>query len=160
MRRPARPDDLAAVHAVFMARTVNPWLGYEPMTPAEFRPIFEAFVRSGRFFVFEEKGRIAGFYRATRFDGRGAHVAELGALAVDPDAQGTGVAQRMLTDAIAMLKAEGVTRIELRVDADNPRARAFYEKMGFATEGVARRAFKRRDDAEPIDDLMMALVFG
>lgn len=156
MRRLARAEDLCAVHAIFMDERVNPYLGYERMPVEEFRPIFARFIDGGRFYVFEQNGRIAGFYAVTRFSGRGAHVAELGALAVDPALHGTGVAARMVEDAAAMLREDGVARIELRADADNPRGLAFYKKLGFVPEGVLKRAFKRRDDQAPVDDVIMA----
>lgn len=160
MRRLARAGDLEAVHAIFMDPAVNPFLGYERMALEEFRPIFADFVAGGRFHAFEHEGKVAGFYSATRFPGRGSHVAELGALAVAPALHGSGVAEAMLADAIAMLTREGVTRIELRADADNPRGLAFYRKMGFEIEGLLRRAFKRRYDPEPIDDVLMARRCG
>ena len=156
MRRLAAFEDLGPVHAIFMDGRVNPFLGYERQPAEDFRPIFERFLGSGSFYVFEQDGRVAGFYSATRFHGRGAHVAELGSLAVDPALQGTGVATRMVEDALAMLAGDGVSRVELRAAADNPRGIAFYRKMGFAAEGALLRGFKRRDDPEFVDDVLMA----
>ncbi|MEQ1932040.1 MAG: GNAT family N-acetyltransferase [Parvularculaceae bacterium] len=155
MRRLARPQDLSAVHAIFMDARVNPHLGFEPMSVDAFQPIFERFLAGGAFHMFEERGRIASFYLVMRFSGRGAHVAELGALAIDPALQGSGVAARMMEDALARLREEGVTRVELRTDAGNLRGLAFYRKMGFEVEGVLKKAFKRQDDPEPIDDVLL-----
>ena len=49
------------------------------------------------------------------------------------------------------LAADGVRRIELFAEADNLRALRFYEKHGFAREGVFRGAFRRAviGDANP-----------
>jgi putative acetyltransferase len=101
---------------------------------------------------------VQGFYKALRQDGRCAHVARLGTVAVDPAAQGTGLARRMLGEAIACLKDEGVRRIELTLEADNPRAAHFYQKLGFEPEGRLRAAYKRAGQEGYIDHLVMALL--
>jgi RimJ/RimL family protein N-acetyltransferase len=112
MRRLATPEDLHAVFTLYMHEKVVPYLGYDPMPLEDFRPIYQEMVESGRFFVYELDGRIAGFYRATRYPGRVQHVASLGTLAVDPALHGQGVALAMVSQAIDELKAAGVNRIE------------------------------------------------
>ncbi|NCT96873.1 MAG: GNAT family N-acetyltransferase [Comamonadaceae bacterium] len=62
----------------------------------------------------------------------------------------------MLQAAIAAAWAKGLTRIELTVRADNPNARALYERMGFAHEGLQRGAF--RVDGQSVDSHAMALL--
>jgi RimJ/RimL family protein N-acetyltransferase len=159
MRRLATPEDLQAVFTLYMHEKVVPYLGYDPMPLEDFRPIYQEMVESGRFFVYELDGRIAGFYRATRYPGRVQHVASLGTLAVDPALHGQGVALAMVSQAIEELKAAGVNRIELCVESDNAPGLRFYEKLGFQREGTLRKFYKRADDAEAIDDHMMALLF-
>jgi RimJ/RimL family protein N-acetyltransferase len=158
MRRLATPEDLHAVFTLYMHEKVVPYLGYDPMPLEDFRPIYQEMVQSGRFFVYERDGRIAGFYRATRYPGRVQHVASLGTLAVDPALHGQGVALAMVSQAIDELKAAGVNRIELCVESDNAPGLRFYEKLGFQREGTLRKFYKRADDAEAIDDHMMALL--
>ena len=51
----------------------------------------------------------------------------------------------------------GFARVELDVYEDNARAIALYEKMGFAREGIVRRA--ARIDGQFIDAISMALLF-
>lgn len=49
------------------------------------------------------------------------------------------------------------TGVELHVHADNLRAIALYEKVGFVREGMARGAI--RIDGRYIDSVLMALIF-
>ena len=158
MRRLATPEDLHAVFTLYMHEKVVPYLGYDPMPLEDFRPIYQEMVESGRFFIYELDGRIAGFYRATRYPGRVAHVACLGTLAVDPAFHGRGVALAMVSDAIEQLRAAGVKRIELYAESDNAPALRFYEKLGFEREGTLRKFYKRAGEADYIDDHLMALL--
>jgi putative acetyltransferase len=156
LRRLARPADLAAVHAIYMHPEVVPYLGVDPAPLAEFEPVFAELLASGAFFVVEKDGAVCGFHRATRYKGRARHVATLQTLAIDPHEKGSGLARAMVTEAIECLRAEGVKRVELLVEADNPRGVAFYRKLGFELEGCMKRAYKRAGDADYVDELIMA----
>lgn len=158
MRRLATPQDLEAVFSIYMHENVVPFLGYDPMPLDEFRAIYKELVDSRSFYVYEVDGRVAGFYRATRYPGRVRHVACFGTLAVDPSLHGKGVAQAMVTDAIARLKAEGVKRIELYAESDNAPGLRFYEKLGFEYEGTLRKFYKRAGEADYVDDHLLALL--
>jgi putative acetyltransferase len=158
MRRLAELQDLDAVFAIYMHERVVPFLGYDPMPLEDFRPIFDELVGCGCFYVYEVDGRIAGFYRASRYPGRVSHVACFGTLAVDPALHGRGIAQAMVRDAIDRLAAEGVKRIELYAEADNTAGLRFYEKLGFECEGVLRKFYKRAGDADYVDDHLLALL--
>lgn len=160
MRRLANPSDLSAVYALYMHERVIPFLGYDPMPLAEFRPLFEALCASGSFYVYERDGRLAGFYKTTRYPGRAQHVASLGTLAVDPRWHGQGVAREMVLGAIRDLQAAGVLRIELCAEADNPQAIRFYEKLGFVHEGTLRGFYRRAGDGHYVDERLMALLCG
>jgi GNAT superfamily N-acetyltransferase len=83
--------------------------------------------------------RIVGFSnfgpereRARGFTGR----AEVYAFYVHPDAWGTGVAADLMERTEVRLRAEGFDQAVLWVLDDNPRARAFYEKFGWAASGI------------------------
>jgi ribosomal protein S18 acetylase RimI-like enzyme len=158
MRRLARPDDADAVFAIYMHEKVIPYLGVDAMTRDSFQAVFEQLLATGRFYVVEREGRVLGFYKALRHEGRAAHVAYLGTIAVDPAQQGSGLARAMLEEAIEALRQEGARRIELSVEADNPRAERFYQKLGFDTEGRMRAAYKRAGAEGYVDQLMMALL--
>lgn len=156
MRRLATPEDIDTVFALYMHEKVVPYLGYDPMPLDDFRPIYQDLLDSRCFYIYERGGKIAGFYRATRYPGRVRHVASLGTLAVDPALHGQGIALAMVTEAIDTLIAEGVKRIELIVESDNAPALRFYEKLGFEREGTLRKFYKRAGDAQAIDDHLMA----
>jgi putative acetyltransferase len=68
-----------------------------------------------------------------------AHIGILG-IALLPEARGLGLGAQLLQAAIDKSWSCGLTRIELAVRADNPNAKALYERFGFEHEGLARRA--------------------
>ena len=135
MRRLATPADEQRVYDIYMHPDVVRYLGFDPM-PREH------------------------FYKVQRHLGRAAHVAYLGILAVAPEVRGSGLAQRMMQEALDKLAASGIRRVELTVEADNPRAIAFYELFGFVHEGTQRAAYKRSSDDGFVDELMYGLLLG
>lgn len=158
MRRLATPTDFDRIYDIYMHEDVVPFLGFDPMSRDAFGKVFDPLFESGCFYVCEVNEQVMGFYKAQRHIGRAAHVAYLGTLAVAPEAQGQGIAAAMLQDAIERLRRSGVTRVELTVEADNARAIAFYERLGFVHEGTQRAAYKRAADTNPVDELMYGLL--
>lgn len=158
MRRLATLEDIDTVFALYMHEKVVPFLGYDPMPLDDFRPVYQALVDSGCFYLYEREGKMAGFYRAARYPGRVRHVACLGTLAVEPAFHGQGIALAMVSEAIDTLKAAGVKRIELFAESDNAPALRFYEKLGFEREGTLRKFYKRAGDANYVDEYVMALL--
>ena len=153
--RLARPDDIEAVHRIYMDERVIPFLGHDSMDLEGFRTVFDRLLAARDFYVVEREGRVAGFYRIMPFDGRARHVAQIGTLAVDPQHQGTGLACEMVEGALRQMKAMGIRRAELQVEADNARGRAFYRKLGFEQEGVQRRAYRRGGEDTDVDEILM-----
>ena len=69
---------------------------------------------------------------------RRQHARMLG-IGLAPEWQGRGLGRRMIQRLLDWADDwAGVLRIELHVHADNPRAKALYESMGFAEEGRHR----------------------
>lgn len=159
IRRLAKASDCSTVHSIYMEPSVVPFLGYDPMPLDEFRPIYDDLVASKCFFVYEVNGQIAGFYKASRYQGRAMHVAYVGSLAIAPKFQSQGIAMDMMTEALDELVKDGVKRVELIVECDNPRAVAFYKRLGFQIEGTLRHFYKRASDANYVDDYMMSKIF-
>lgn len=160
MIRLARPSDLEAVFSIYMDESSVPFLSHDPMPLEEFRPIYSALVESGEFHVLEKDGEVVAFCRATRHVGRARHGAYLGTFAVHPRERGSGLAREFFETMIAKLEQEGVLRVELLVESDNPRALAFYRKLGFQHEGTLRAAYKRSEGATYVDELLFARLLG
>ncbi len=68
-----------------------------------------------------------------------AHVGTVG-ISVVCEHRGRGVGSALLEYLITHAPARGMTRIEIEAFANNPRAVALYERMGFEREGVRRGA--------------------
>ena len=71
--------------------------------------------------------------RARGFTGRG----EVWAFYVHPERWGSGAATQLMEHVEDRLKAEGFVTAVLWVLDDNPRARRFYERHGWAPTGIA-----------------------
>lgn len=84
-----------------------------------------------------------------------SHIGILG-VGLVPTARHQGIGPKLMRSAIEAAWATGLTRIELTVRADNARAKALYERLGFAVEGLLRCAF--RVDGEYADSYAMALL--
>ena len=160
MRRLATMHDKARVHAIHSHPKVSPFLTYEPMPLAAFGPVYDEMLASGAFFVWTVAGQVVGCYRITRYPGRAAHVALLRTLAVDPDAQGQGIAQAMVSDALVHLRADHIRRVELYAESDNARALRFYAKLGFVEEGRLRGFYRRAGESQDVDEVVMGLLLG
>ena len=74
--------------------------------------------------------------------------AEITNLAVDKDLRGQGYGEKILSQALEMLKKQGVTTVFLEVRRSNAAARGLYEKTGFEEIGVRKNYYnKPREDA-------------
>jgi RimJ/RimL family protein N-acetyltransferase len=68
-----------------------------------------------------------------------AHRGTLG-MGIVPAYRGRGLGLRLVQAVLDEARRSGFVRIELDVHADNARAIALYERIGFVREGVARDA--------------------
>lgn len=84
------------------------------------------------------------------------HVAQT-SLEVHPNAQRLGVGRAIMLGLFEWARAVGVNRIQLNVFADNDRAIALYESLGFERCGVRRRLVREADGSER-DDLEMGIL--
>jgi ribosomal protein S18 acetylase RimI-like enzyme len=71
--------------------------------------------------------------RARGYTGRG----EVWAFYLHPDRWGSGAATELMDHVEQRLKAEGFATAVLWVLDDNPRARRFYERLGWSATGIA-----------------------
>ena len=84
--------------------------------------------------VFEEDGVVVAF--AGTFPSRDPDAdGELGEIYALPEAWGKGVGHALMAACLAALRERGYADAILWVLADNPRARAFYEREGWALDG-------------------------
>ncbi len=86
-----------------------------------------------------------------------SHCGTLG-MGIIPGYRDRGLGKRLIAATLDAAKAAGMHRVELNAHADNLRAIALYERVGFEHEGVARDAV--RIDARYIDSVKMAMIFG
>jgi GNAT superfamily N-acetyltransferase len=90
-------------------------------------------VELGLAWVAEHDGRPAGMALARR---RSPRVARLTDLYVSPDLRGRGVAEALVREVVARLRADGAEAIELEVRASNDAARALFGRWGFLEEAL------------------------
>lgn len=65
----------------------------------------------------------------------------LWAVRVFPWLQGRGIGQRLVLAAERLLRSRGFRYAELGVETDNPRARRFYERLGYRLTGTRQDAY-------------------
>lgn len=88
-----------------------------------------------------------------------ADEAELLTIAVDPDHRRRGAARRLLDSIAAHAQSRGAHALFLEVGADNPAARALYDRKGF--KEVGRRAgYYERGPGRKADALILQLMLG
>ena len=85
------------------------------------------------------------------------HSGVLGMGVVD-NCRGRGIGTDLIATTLQAAQAKGLTRIELTVRTDNHRAKALYERFGFAVEGVCRRHM--RIDGVYHDSFLMSVLYG
>ena len=87
---------------------------------------------------------ITGFNRMARE--RAMHRGEIVQVYVDPGYRGQNIGEKLLRQALAYaFQLEGVEQVQLSVIANNQRAIALYEKIGFKSFGIQPRYFKVGD---------------
>lgn len=158
MRRNTSMEDFDQVYEIYMDETVNPYVNFEIIGTQAFQPIFEEMLGQGGFQVYEFEGEVISALVVSRFTHRLKHLAYIGAFGIKKSHQDRGVGAKIMQELISDLRADGVKRIELRVEADNERAIYFYQKLGFKAEGRLMRYMKRKNDADYVDVHQMALL--
>jgi RimJ/RimL family protein N-acetyltransferase len=107
-------------------------------------------------FVALAQGEVVGWCDVRRhFFPAHAHRGTLG-MGIIPAYRGRGLGARLLSATLGAAFDAGFVRVELNVHADNVRAIALYERVGFVREGVVRDAVFI--DAEYRDAIAMALI--
>lgn len=153
-------DDFDTVYGIYMDETVNPFMVYDPMPKAEFRPIFEEeFLKRDYFWLFQHEGEDAGMASVVIGPGRNSHAATILTLGIIPAHQAKGLGKKIMLEIIEFLRAKGIKRIDLAAEADNERGLAFYKKLGFQIDGIMPKYIKRRSDGHYVDEVLMSIVY-
>jgi ribosomal protein S18 acetylase RimI-like enzyme len=90
-------------------------------------------------FVGDHLVGIAGFYSFE--DTKSRHKGVLWGMYVTPEARGSGLAGALVDTLLEHARKE-VEQVQLTVVVTNPRARRFYQRMGFVEYGLEERALK------------------
>ena len=82
------------------------------------------------------------------------HRGELG-MGVHKRYRRLGIGQQLVARAIEKAKERGLERIELEVFASNVPASKLYEKMGFVTEGIKKKARKMDGNYDDVVEMVL-----
>ncbi|KTD36804.1 GCN5-related N-acetyltransferase [Legionella nautarum] len=156
--RLASVSDFDALFEIYMDEKINLFLNFEIMDKKTFREIFDDLMSSGKMYVYEYKENIVATCIVMRQKRRANHVVSLGTLATHPKFQGQGIGTQFMKALIEKIKLDGIKRIDLCAEADNPIALNFYKKLGFQLEGILKKYFKRPKEQQYIDEHMLALI--
>ena len=80
---------------------------------------------------------------------------EIYQLYVCPEAKGTGAAASLIMDGVSRIRLAGHKSAKLDVNAENARAIAFYEKMGWQRKGVETIMLDTLAEPYPLPCLVM-----
>ena len=146
--RPASPHDAVAIESIRVRgwqtayRHVFPPADLDalPVDPERWRARIAVPPLGWTTIVCEDDGSVVGF-ASTGPSRDEDDLGEVYAIYVDPDAWSTGAGRALMTAAEAALAAEFGAAL-LWVLEDNPRARRFYERAGWAPDGI-RKAEER-----------------
>ncbi|MEU3608114.1 GNAT family N-acetyltransferase [Streptomyces sp. NPDC035033] len=152
--RAALPGDAEPL-GLLDRETWSPLHAVLPAPSEPYPPFFDERHRPEDHLVAERGGVLLGYVRLGRPTplACNAHVRQIQGLAVAGAVRGQGVGRALLRAALAKARADGATRITLRVLGHNVPARALYEAEGFAVEGVLPGEFLL--DGAPVDDVLM-----
>lgn len=146
--REARPGDLSAVAAVFLACWHDSYAGFLPAhvigmydedgARALWRPTLSNPPADAVVLVAEQTGRgVLGVIRIGRDPDEPA-AGHVYSLYVHPDTQGFGVGTRLLAAADDRFRRDGVDEATLWVFAANAAALGFYSRLGWQPDGAQR----------------------
>lgn len=136
--REARPDDVAAIAAMFASDTLG---GHGDSADPEHLPLYlAAFARiaespNDTLFVAEIEGEVVGTFQTTfivTLTGRGSASLTIEAVHTRQDRRGRGIGEAMIRHAIEEGRRRGVRLVQLTSNAARTDAHRFYERLGFA----------------------------
>jgi L-phenylalanine/L-methionine N-acetyltransferase len=158
MLRPARNTDFNTIFDLYMHPEINPFLLYENLSQAEFKPIFQDLLNDEVLYVFEIDSQAVGMIKLIRLKHRCHHIAYLGGVAINPQYGGSGHGKAMLNAVLTLAKGMGLLRIELSTATSNHKAIGLYESLGFEKEGTLRKYTYLKSEGRFLDEVMMSYL--
>lgn len=146
-------------HVLGVVARERRYIGFVDAPPIEGTRAFLASLAAGdgvQMLAVTDAGAVVGWCDIVPSPHEGLrHAGRLG-MGLLPDYRGRGLGRRLVVESVRAARATGMERIELEVFASNTRAIRLYEALGFAHEGVKRRA--RKLDGAYDDNVIMALL--
>jgi putative acetyltransferase len=155
--RPVRPEDAEAIHQLrLLPSIIDNTMAIPSERIAEWHGRLASLGPDDHAFVAVVDGQVvgeAGLHVGRR---KGRHAASVGIMVHD-QFQGQGIGRELLETLLHVAdNFLGLTRVELEVFPDNPRAIRLYESCGFEHEGRKRKAVWRHGEHQ--DTLLMGRV--
>lgn len=101
-----------------------------------------------------DKKIIAQLFLQRSYMARLKHVGEVG-LSVSKEFWGQSIGSQIMLCAIEWAREKHITKLQLQVRCDNPRAIGLYQRLGFSIEGTIMRSIKI--ESHYFDDYLMGL---
>ncbi|MEM6812545.1 MAG: N-acetyltransferase [Pseudomonadota bacterium] len=152
-------NDFNDVYEIYMDKNNNPYLLHEISDQETFKPIFDGLLKRDQFYAYEIDNEVACICACDYGIARTSHVASLGTLAFKSKYHGKEYAQKFIQSIVNNLQEQGFKRIDLWVEADNPKAQKFYKKLGFKEEARIKNYYKRANYDDYVDEIVMAKLF-
>jgi phosphinothricin acetyltransferase len=140
--RPAVPDDLPALTAIYNHYIVNTTITFDlrPFEPEERRAWFDDHSSTGRHRLLvaaDADGAVLGYATTSRWRPKAAYDTTVeSSVYCRPDAVGRGVGSALYAALFASLAAEDIHRIVAGISQPNPASVALHRRVGFRQVGV------------------------
>lgn len=132
--RPARPSDAAQIVHFIHEHARDEGAG-DYVTITQEKLIERAFSARPRveILVVEEAGRLIGqvLFQEVFSSWKGELYLFVEDIFLSPSARGKGFGEKLIGQVARIAKERGAPRVDLTVDRENPRAQAFYKRLGF-----------------------------
>ncbi len=151
----ATETDFDFFYSLYMHPQVNPYLLYELMDAASFKPIYENLLQQQVLYKFNDGVNDAGMCKLVLHKYRDGHKMYVGGLAINPVYGGKGYGVLLMQDIIAFAKTNNRSRIDLSVSTENKKAIALYKKCGFEIEGTLKNFSYLEKENRFVDEYMM-----
>lgn len=159
-------DDFDTLYEIYMHNKVNPFLDFEVMDKASFKPIFQNMLSQGQLYLYRQSpssndskaGPIVATGIVKTHKARVSHCATITSFATHPNHCKQGIGSAFMKHILEMLKQQGIRRVDLYAEADNESGLHFFKKLGFQLEGVMRDLIRRKNEDHYVDEHLLAII--